>query len=74
MNCIACSTIGRTVDIIVSSSSETRDAFCATCPVIDQTENSYIESSAAFTSECGDDNICKEELEVEVNKFISSLQ
>jgi hypothetical protein len=41
--------------------------------VIDQTEKSYIESSAAFTSECGSDNICKEDLEVEAN-FISDLQ
>jgi hypothetical protein len=50
-----------------------KDTFCATCPVIDKTEKNYIEESAAFTSECGADNICKEDLEVEAN-FISNLK
>lgn len=47
-----------------------KDTFCATCPVVDETQKSYVENSAAFTSECGSDNICQEDLDVEAN-FIS---
>lgn len=50
-----------------------KDTFCATCPVVDQTQKAYVENSAAFTSECGPDNICQEDLEVNAN-FISGFK
>lgn len=38
--------------------------FCETCPVLDRMETNYFESSVSFTSECGEDQECTEDLEV----------
>ena len=40
------------------------DSFCPGCPVLDATDKDFVESSVSFTSECGEDNFCKEDLEV----------
>ena len=47
--------------------------FCSTCPVVDKTENDFAETAVVFTSDCGTDINCEEDLEVSDN-FITDTR
>jgi len=40
------------------------DGFCATCPVTDQRSMSTMETSVAFASYCGADDVCTSDLQL----------
>ena len=47
--------------------------FCSTCPVVYKTENDFAETAVVFTSDCGTDINCEEDLEVSAN-FITDTR
>ena len=54
--------VTRTSVIFVFLSAD--DTFCPTCPVLDSREVNYVETSVAFSSDCGDDDICTSDLDL----------
>ena len=41
--------------------------FCANCPVADEKQPKFFEKTMLFASECGADEICEEDLELEAH-------